>query len=455
MNYMSMYGAIVRILNQNSEITYSFNTEMADRILLWSAMYENRPPWLDKKTQSANLPAAIAYETAKLITIELKSEITGGTAAEYLNNAYSKTVLKDLRRYTEYGLAKGSIIIKPIADKNGLRTQFIQADRFFPISFDGSGNITKCVFAEQLRKGRFVYTLLEIHSFAGGRLTVENRAFKSANDGILGSEISLGEVEEWSKLMAGTSFSGAKRLPFGFFKCPMANQIDSDSPFGVSVYSRAVELIKEADRRYSNICWEYEATEAAVHIGESMLKYDKEQDRFIAPQGKDRLYRAVEVSTGASDKPMLEIFSPPIRSSELFDGYNHQLRMIEFNCSLAYGTLSDPNNVDKTAEEIKSSKQRSYTFISDSQAALQTALEDWAEGAWFWSQIYGLAPAGDFKMSFNWGDSIVSDPESERRLDMQDLANGTLRPEEYRAKWRGESIEEALKNLPQTAQVLE
>ena len=35
--------------------------------------------------------------------------------------------------------------------------------------------------------------------------------------------------------------------------------------------------------------------------------------------------------------------------------------------------------------------------------------------------------------------------------DKQDLANGTLRAEEYRARWRNETLEEALANLPKLA----
>ncbi|MBR5825817.1 MAG: phage portal protein, partial [Clostridia bacterium] len=136
-------------------------------------------------------------------------------------------------------------------------------------------------------------------------------------------------------------------------------------------------------------------------------------------------------------------------------GWNNQLRLIEFSCSLAYGTLSNPQNVDKTAEEVKSSKQRSYTFVSETQAALQKALEDWCEAAYFWSRIYNLAPDGKYEMSFEWGDSILSDPDAERENDRKDLANGTLRPEEYRAKYRDESLEDALKNLPEAASVIE
>ena len=111
--------------------------------------------------------------------------------------------------------------------------------------------------------------------------------------------------------------------------------------------------------------------------------------------------------------------------------------------------------MDKTAEEIKASKQRSYAYVRDCQEALERALRQWGDAAVFWARLYGLDSAAGFGMEFEWGDSIISDPEAEREEDRKDLANGTLRPEEYRAKYRDETIEEALANLPQTASVME
>lgn len=453
MNYINMFSAIIKELNRDKELgaSYSYNTEMAKAVALWSRMYQGKAPWNNDRTPCAGLAASIAAETAKLVTIELKSSITGSA---FLDNAYQKSVLPKLRKFTEYGLAKGSLVIKPIAGNGNIRTQFIQADRFFPVSFDESGNVTKCVFAERIRQGNSVCTLLEIHGIDNGILTVENRAYRSMTDGVLGSETSLSDIACWAELARQAKFSGIDRLPFGLFRVPLANHIDCDSPLGVSAYSRAAELIREADRRYGNICWEYEAKEAAVHIAESMLDYDKEQDKYNVPEGRERLYRAVEIDTGTIGKPLLDVYSPEIRSSSLYEGFNNQLRLIEFNCSLAYGTLSDPNNVDKTAEEIKSSKQRSYTFVTDVQAALENALIDWAEGAHFWAQIYGF-DSSPYDINFEWGDSILADPKAEREQDMKDLANGTLRPEEYRSKWRDEDIETALANLPDQAQVID
>lgn len=449
MNYTTMLAAITKELGDN----YSYNAQMAAAIELWSAMYRNEAPWIDNEmTFSTGVSASVSSEVARLMTIEAQAVVDG---SKMIDNNLHSAVLPSLRKFAEYGLAKGSLIIKPLVTVSGLVSQFIQADNFFPLGFDSSGNLTDCVLIDQKRKSKTIYTRMEIYNITNGVLTISNRAFKSESDGILGSGISLADVPEWAELADEQKLTGINKLPFGLFKCPFANQIDMNSPLGVSIYSRAVEHIKEADRRYSDICWEYESKQAAVHLSESMMKYDRDRDKYIAPAGRERLYRALPYSTGAADKPLIDVYSPAIRSSEYFDGYNAQLRMIEFDCSLAYGTISDPQTVDKTATEIEAAKQRTYTMITDCQAAMTTALTDWADGALFWLRLYGLETSGSVKLEIDWGDSILANPQLEREEDRKDLANGTLRPEEYRAKWRDETIEEALANLPQTAQVME
>ena len=215
--------------------------------------------------------------------------------------------------------------MKPYITQQGIEVQFVQADCFFPLSFDSSGRITQCVFTEQFRKGQKIYTRLEVHTLQGKRVHITNRAFVATNDYSLGSEVVVSSIDRWSELVPELLLEGADRLLFGYFKVPLANADDSDSPLGVSVFSRAVDLIREADRRYSNICWEYEGTQLAVHIATSLLKYNQDRDKFEYPGGKERLYRNVEYNTGAADKPFIDTFSPEIRDTALFNGFNNQL----------------------------------------------------------------------------------------------------------------------------------
>src|SRR5690606_11593570 len=129
-----------------------------------------------------------------------------------------------------------------------------------------------------------------------------------------------------------------------YLKMPMANTIDTRSPLGISVYARAVGLIEEADKQYSKILWEYEGSELAINASMDLFKDDN-----TLPKGKDRLYRKLDTDV----EDFFEEWSPQIRDQSLFNGLNKLLQRIEFACGLAYGTLSDVQLVEKTAEEVK------------------------------------------------------------------------------------------------------
>lgn len=441
MKYSKMLAMIQQALNKDTDVQIDFclTSQTARRIELWSRMLQDRPPWLNKTIQSAGLPAAIAAETARLVTLELKTEVTGSPRADYLQGVYKDRILDQLRPYVELGCAKGGLIVKPYVANGQIDIQFVQADAFFPVSFDGSGRITQCVFLDMYRKGDKRYYRLEIHGLSSkGQLRISNRAFVSTNDYSLGNEIDVASVDRWTGMESETVFEGVDRLLFGYFRIPLANTEDNGSPLGVSVYSRAVDLIRVADKRYSQLDWEYDAKEAAVHIANSLLKFNADTQKYEYPAGKERLYREFEYNVGAQDKPLLDAYSPDIRDQSFLAGFNNQLRRIEFACNLAYGTLSDPGNVDKTAEEIRASKQRSYSFVSDCQMALQKALQDTVAAMDFYCTICQLAPEGDYEIGFVWDDSIVVDADKERQSDRQDVAMGVMQAWEYRSKWYGE-----------------
>ena len=453
MNYTTMYQALKKVLEKNEQINYTMSGKNAAQIELWSKIYAGKAPWLDKNTENAGIFATVAGEIARLVTLELKSKVDGSARAVYLNPIY-QSVIGKLRIQSEYAFAKGSMIFKPYVSESGISIQYLQADSFFPLDFD-SERITRCAFLDQFRQGNAIYSRIELHALTGGELQIKNRAFVSRSEGVLGTEIDISTVPKWQDLAAEMRIQGVSKLPFGYFAVPVGNHVDSTSPLGVSVCSKGINHIAEADARYSQINWEYSSKEAAVHIAESLLKYRSDTGSFEYPGGKDRLYRSVEYSAGAVDKPLLDVFSPEIRDSSYYNGWNHLMRLIEFDCNLAYGTLSDPNNTDKTAEEIKASKQRSYSFVASCQTALQTALEDLVDALSLWCDIYNLCPSGTCRLSFTWDDSIVVDSEKERQSDREDVAMGAMQLWEYRAKYYGEDESTAKKMVSAPAEVIE
>ncbi len=410
------------------------DTIMGQAVTLWANMYSNNPPWLSNTIETMGLPVTISSEIARLVTLELKSEVTGSTRGDYLNKQYQK-VIDNIRIYTEYACAKGGLVLKPYVDSGNINVEYVQADYFYPVKYGSDGTITAAAFVEQKQKGSTTYTRLEYHDFNGESETITNKAFKSSTKDSLGNEISLQSVDEWQDLQPVATISGIDKPMFSYFKMPLANNLDTYSPLGRSVYGGAVDLIKEADKQYSRGIWEYQSAERAIDIDETAFTKDSNGE-FIIPESQQRLFRKSRLDNG--DKAFYEVYSPTIRDEEYRRGLNSLLRLIEFNCGLSYGTLSDAQETSKTATEVKQSKQRSYAAVSDIQKSLRVALDHLVYIMDVYTTLYSLAPSGAYDVSYVFDDSIVIDAESERARDIQEMHEGILSKIEYRMKWYGE-----------------
>lgn len=429
-------------IQKELNINIDISDDMERAIELWSLLYEDEAPWKKDEVKTLNLPSAIASEIARLVTVEFESEVIGN---DYLNEQY-QVAIKDIRRYVEYACAKGGLIFKPYVNGDCIEVDFVQADKFLPTGYNSRGEITGVVFIEFNKKGKKIYTRLEHHNLTDKGYFIHNLVYEkdsNSDEQSLGRRISITEVDDWADLEESLLIKNIDKPLFSYFKIPAANTIDTTSPLGVSIYSRAIDLIKEADKQYSRILWEFEGSELAVDVDSSVFKMNPKGE-LVIPKGKERLYRTLEL--GEDSK--WNTFSPEIRDTSLFNGLNQLLRKIEFNCGLAYGTLSDLQETDKTATEIKASKQRSYSTVKDIQNNLEGALIDLVHAMDIVSKIYKLSKNASYDMSFSFDDSLILDKDSELAGMLGDVSAGILRPEIYLARKYGVSEGEALKMMP-------
>lgn len=451
-------GVVYNMLNRidiakELNIEMAMNDEIANAINLWSNMYNNNPPWLDNNIKTLGLSGAISNELARLVTIEFKSKINNN---EDLNKVYQELV-NVLRINTEYACAKGGLVFKPYFDGKQIEVDIIQQDNFLPVAYNAIGEITSAVFLEYKVIGNKKYTRIEYHDFKENNYTIKNIAYVKDNlikDNSLGKRTILANVPEWENIQEETTLNTTRPL-FSYFKIPQANTIDSNSPLGVSSYAKATDLIMEADKQYSRILWEYKGTELAVHASESLFKIKKDGNYEI-PEDQERLFKIFSWED-RNGKQLLDTFSPNIRDTNLFNGLNNLLRRIEFNCGLAYGTLSDINDVSKTATEIKTSKQRSYSTVKDIQKSLEKALKELIVSMNDLAVLYKFKINSldiDKDVSFEWDDSLILDKDSELESMRNDVAAGILKPEIYIAKKYGVSEKEALKMMPDLGESL-
>lgn len=457
-------GVVGRMFSKESiksafGVDVAISNDMAKAIDLFEKIYKNEADWLKKdEVESLELGASIANEFTRLTTLEMQSEITGSQRADFLNGQYKK--LKDrLNESLEIGNAVGGLVFKPYVKDGKLYVDLVKGSCFYPTEFDSSGNIIAGIFVSQITKGESILTRLEYHKFYESAIenninyVIKNIAYKSDSKSVLGTQVNLENVEEWSTIEPITAIQYVERPLFSYYKPPIANNIEPEIPIGVSVYARAVNLIKEADKQFGRIVWEYEASEKAVYVDELATKPRQSKDgkkTFAVGKLKERLYKTL--NTGKPESDFFKDYSPEIRDEELWRGLNKTLQRIEFNVGLAYGTLSEPNTVDKTATEIKSSKQRSYATVSKMQENLQKALENLIYAMDVLTTLYNLAPVGNYEVSFNWDDSLIVDTEREQTLQMQEVSQGLRSKVKYIQYRYGLTEEQAKEELEQINQ---
>lgn len=404
-------------VKQALKVDIAISAVMANALSLWSQMYENKAPWLSDDIKSLNLPAAIAGEIARSVTIEMAVEISGSARADYLTSQF-KNVLTRLREKIEVGCAKGGLMMKPYIDGNQVTVDFVQADQFYPVSFDTNGNITACVFADQRTISDKYYTRLEYHAMTESGCEIRNMAFRSDSRDTLGNQVPLATVEAWKDLQTEAVITGVDKPLFAYFRYPLANNVDPNSPLGMSCYSRAVDLIQDADRLWSNLVWEFESGKRALYVDVSAFDVDKNGKPIIPDK---RLYRFLNGMSPAQigEEGFYEAWSPEFREASIKSGLDAILKRIEYTCGLAYGTLSDPASVEKTATEIAASKQRTYATVTDGQKALQSALEQliWAMDTW--ATLGNISPRGTYATAYDFDDSIIVDSEAQFTQDMR------------------------------------
>lgn len=417
--------------------------DMIDAINEWKQMLTGNADWITDSIVSLGIEEGLCREFADCVLVEMET----GISNEHLDKIYQKNIL-NLNENLQEGLALGSFALKPLG---GAAAEFVSADKIIPISFGDDGKPNDIAFLTVKKVGDVDYfTRFERHYFLSGNLTIENKCFHSQTESDIGLQCSLEEVAEWANIDPGPiTYPGMNRMDFGYYRNPIKNKVDG-SACGVSMYASAIKLIKKADIQGARLDWEYESGERTIHVDNRALKQDKVTGRSGMAKLNKRLYRGLNLEAG-KDQELLKEYSPEMRDEAFKRGLEECKREIEFSVGLAYGDLSDVQEVTKTATEIKVSKNRKYNRVTAIQNNLYDCLEDFTAGLAFYNSM--LNSGYEFSCKFN--DSILTDEETERQQDRQDVSMGVMSHLEYRMKWYNEDEATAKKMLPEQIQVME
>ena len=431
--------------------------DMMQAISAWMEIYSGSPRWVSKDTgiQSINFAKYICSEVARLACLDIDISFDGARK-EAMQDYWDKAILPRFQHWVEYGAAVGSFILKP----SGEGVDFITPDRFQITQVDSNGKIMGAVFQDDYSEWGKYYTKLEHHTFWTANVKmpdsdeyvqktfyrIENRAYKSASKGSIGSQVPLKETK-WSALepelyINDISGEPLKGMLFGFFKMPSANNIDITSPLGMSVFANAVKELEDLDTAYSR------NSEEIFNSSKIVLLDDRLTDVVSRSNGsavrhKMRLPAFVKNVTSDNPNEFYQEIVPTLQTQTRQEGIDALLSLIGCKCGFSNGYfVLDQKTGMVTATQIEADDRGTIQSIKAIRDALKTCLDElFYAQAVLWD-LYSTVPVGEYEPIYSWGDLTYS-YEEDKQTWWKYVAANKMPAWLYFTKFEGMSEEEA------------
>ena len=271
---------------------------------------------------------------------------------------------------------------KEIPDTGRLKIGYAMADQFVPTAWDNA-EITEGVFISRTAKGGYYYTRLEWHRWDGLTYTITNQLYRAPMfrnnnpkepQDILGVRVPLAEI--YPLLDEETTVEGVEKSLFSYFRTPTANNIDDNSPLGVSIYANAMETLHALDITFDSFVREFRLGKKRIIVPARMIKtvidpQTGEQRRYF--DATDETYEAL--STDDPDSLKIQDNSVELRVEEHVAAMNAFLNIFCLQIGLSAGTFSfDAKSGLKTATEVVSENSKTYKTVKNFQNMLRPAI---------------------------------------------------------------------------------
>ncbi|MCL2054760.1 MAG: phage portal protein [Oscillospiraceae bacterium] len=313
--------------------------------------------------------------------------------------------------WLSFSFALGGGALKARLCGGEVMADFINADRFIPISWSGR-NIDGGVFCSQMRKGELWYVLLERQSRnSDGEYFIEHRLFRSKTFSQLGDECPLSEL--YPDLPPLVICPDAPPL-FAYFRPAGANNLHPDSPVGLSVFANAVDTIKALDVAFDSFAREFilgkkriivpsscVQTVADIATGELRRYFDADDEAYVALKCDEE-----------SDLKIIDN-TVTLRVDEHIKAINALLNLLCFQTGLSAGALSfDEIRGVRTATEILYRDNKTAAAAKANKNLLTEAFEPLAKAILYLGAASGAIPrdkAAECSVTIGWHDGIVCD----------------------------------------------
>lgn len=322
----------------------------------------------------------------------------------------------------------GTMVTVEYKQNNKTVIDYIDGDVILPFKYTNSyinGLISVSRTVEGPSSKRKYYTLLTYHEYDEGCYLKTSELYVSTNENTLGRQIDV--KEKYPNLLEDEVIE-TEYPRFQVWKIPIANNFDTNSPMGLSVFANHIDKLKSIDIKYDSFNHEFSSGRRRVLVDKSAVKgsvsgvdennnpimvyyFDSEDDVYVAMSGMD-------------NQPVKDI-NFDLRVDEHIKGINSELNYLSAGVGLGNNFYNFDGTGVKTATEVVSENSDTYRTKSHHQNSIRNSLIDLVGAI---CELEGIP----FKeISINFDDSIIQDTDAIRKEALTEYNAGLISKAEY------------------------
>jgi len=433
---LAKLGLIKSLGKLSDHKNIELNEEMFQKIDIWKALYKGyHRDWhhIEYKTiegpqtrrmDTLMMGKTIASEMASLVYNEKCGiSIDKDTVSEFIDEVFKLNKFdKKFQDYLEYSFAHGGMVIKPYIDNDKIMLSFVTADCFIPISWKND-SIYEAVFPFEFKKRDKKYTHLEWHLWENGVYVIRNEVYESQNGTDLGVKVSLEEF--FPDLEEEARITGLKRAIFCYFKPNSANNIDTNSPLGISIYANALDTMRAIDTAFDSFNREFRLGKKRIIVPAHMVKTVLDPNSGKMHRYFDSSDETYEAFGGEMDNDEIKETNITLRVDEHVAAINALLNLFAMQTGFSSGTFTFDGQSMKTATEVVSEQSKTFKSKQSHEIIIEAALQELIGSIVAMGEMYKLITApDDYEVTVTFDDSIAEDKGAEITQQIQLVSSG-------------------------------
>ncbi|MCY8867392.1 phage portal protein [Bacillus spizizenii] len=411
----------------------------------------------NRRMHTLGMPKIVSKEMASLIFNEkCKINISDESLSEVIEDVFKyNKFYKLFQDRLEHMFALGGLAIKAYIETDRTKQKKIKigyatADCFIPLTYSND-DITEGVFLNVTRKGDKWYTRLEWHTWDGPKYIIENQLFESDKSSQMGVKIPLGTL--YPGLEKRIEFKGLSRPLFIYIKPNIANNVDLQSPLGISLYANAIDTIKALDTAFDSYHREFKLGKKRIIVPHTAVRtiVDRETEevhRYF--DANDEVYEAFNFED--LDKQQIVDNSIELRVEEHIKAIQSLLDILALQTGFSPGAFSFDGQGVKTATEVVSENSKTYQTKNSHENVIEEGIINLVISICELAKLFNVFKVPEkYEVTVDFDDSIAEDRDANATYYLK-LRNGGLIPK-YMALMRILKVpEEQAKQIIQEAQ---